>query len=125
MRLFCRPSGAFGTFFSCSLGLTPQAMYLSLLRSSFRWVAGLDLKSREPEKGIGQFVLSEPQSGETCLAWGVSPREKSFTIARSPRRGRHMMSLGREPQDQDVPKRDQPRSGDRFSSIGVSQGVWL
>jgi len=52
------------------------------------------------------FRAAERNNPALCGSLGATERRKIFT-------------LGREPQDQVVPKKDEPRSGGRFTGLGV------
>jgi len=121
------------------LGLTPQAMHMSLLRSSRAarpelWCGRLArtwsmivgdvqagrLHHKTPLTPSGRLKFQridcqetyEPRSGERYLAWGVSPRIRSSQKKTS--RGLSRRSAMHE-----------AGSGGRLSSWGISPSVWL
>jgi len=111
MTLYLSPLRGSRFLVTCFLGLTPQAMDMSLLRSLRRWdfhEMGGHCPCLRESSGFGPrqsrswrkrrfegsgLAFGQPWSGERCIAWGVSPRGKSITIPTSPRRGRNMVSL--------------------------------
>jgi hypothetical protein len=125
-----------------SLGLTPQAMHMSLLRS-FRaavpelWCGRLggtssmlfgNVRAGRPHHNGSPAFLRRLTSLVFVGQWKDGPRSRKQEVI-GPSFGaaerRQIFSLGREPQEQDAPKKNQPRSGDRFPYRGVRPSVWI
>jgi len=78
---------------------------------------------RAPEVYPSEMPAMERRRRDRCIAWGVSPRYEEINQRMSPRRGRQIFSLGREPQVRGDQSTNEPPEGATDTKLGSQPHV--